>query len=303
MSMSAVIDCHKLSKRYGRSTAYALKDLTLQVQSGEVYGFLGPNGAGKSTTIRTLLNFIQPTSGSAQLLGHDIVRDSVQIKASVGYLAGDAAMYRKLTGRQFLDYMHELQPAVSKAYRQELAKRLKADLDKPLGALSRGNRQKIGIIQAFMHQPQLLILDEPSSGLDPLMQEVFYDLVHEAKQRGATIFASSHILSEIQKICDRVGIIRDGRLIAERNIADMANEAAQTFDVMFKDRPPLAALQKIPGVQITSNHGGLVTLHINGPLAPLLKELARHDVIKLDTRTLDLEEVFLRFYDDQEMVS
>lgn len=295
----AAIDCQKLSKRYGGSDVFALKDLTLQVNGGEVYGFLGPNGAGKSTTIRTLMNFIQPSGGSATILGYDIVNDSVAIKQQVGYLSGDLSMYKKLTGHQFLDYMEELQPAASKAYRRELTKRLQADLEKPLSALSRGNRQKVGIIQAFMHQPEILILDEPTSGLDPLMQEVFYELLHETTKRGAAIFVSSHILSEVQKMCDRVGIIRDGELVAERKIADMATEAAQTFDITFAQHPPIAELKKIKGLQHTTQQGNTVTVHIHGELAPLFKLLSKHHVIKLDTRNLDLEEIFLRFYKDK----
>ncbi|HUY85343.1 MAG TPA: ABC transporter ATP-binding protein [Candidatus Dormibacteraeota bacterium] len=297
--MSVAIDCQKLSKRYGRSKVYALKDLTLQVKAGEIYGFLGPNGAGKSTTIRTLMNFIQPTAGSATILGLDIVKDSVAIKRSVGYMSGELSMYPKLTGAQFLDYMDELQPATSQAYRQELVKRFKADLNKPLGDLSRGNRQKIGIVQAFMHQPAVLILDEPTSGLDPLMQEVFYELMEETKQRGAAVFSSSHILGEVQKMCDRVGIIREGKLIAERVVADMATEAAQTFDIVFKEAPPLSALKKVKGLQSASHHGNTVTIHFHGELSPLFAELAKHKILKLDSRTLDLEEVFLRFYKDK----
>lgn len=276
---------------------FALRDLTLHVQPGEVYGFLGPNGAGKSTTIRTLMNFIQPTGGSATVLGHDIVKDAVKIKRAVGYLAGDGALYAKMTGRQYLDYLGELQPPVSRAYEQELTKRLRTTLDKPLGALSRGNRQKISIVQAFMHQPKLLILDEPSSGLDPLMQEVFYELISEARARGSAIFMSSHILGEVQKVCDRVGIIRDGELVAERNIADMAKEAAQTFDLVFKEKVPLAALRKLPCVQhVVENGPQSVTLHARGELTPLFALLARHTVTHIDTRTLDLEEAFRHYY-------
>lgn len=294
----AAIDIKKLSKRYGRSEKYALRDLTLQVQSGEVYGFLGPNGAGKSTAIRLLMNFIQPTEGSASILGNDVVKDSVEVKRSIGYLSSDAGMYRKMTGRQFLDYMSELQPAASLKYRNELIKRFKADPSKKLGELSRGNRQKIGIIQAFMHQPKILILDEPTSGLDPLMQEEFYELVKEARQRGASVFASSHILSEVQKMCDRVGIIREGKLVGEREIAEMAEEAAQTFDITFAGKPPLAKLKKISGVQNVAQDGSRLTLHFHGKLGPLLAELANHDVTAIDTRQLDLEEVFLGFYNE-----
>jgi ABC-2 type transport system ATP-binding protein len=290
----------KLSKKYRGANIYALKDLTLHVEAGEVYGFLGPNGAGKSTTINTLMNYIQPTSGRATIFGRDIVKDSANIKPEIGYLAGDGALYLKMTGRQFLEYMGELQPPTSESYKRELAKRLQATLDKPLGSLSRGNRQKISIIQAFMHQPKLLILDEPSSGLDPLMQEVFYELIAEAKASGAAIFMSSHILGEVQKVCDRVGIIRDGTLIAERNIAEMAQEAAQTFDIIFKDKAPLNELKKITGVHdVIQNNSHSVTLHLQGELTPLFALLVRHPVSKIGIRELDLEDAFMHYYQPQ----
>lgn len=296
---SPAIDCKKLCKRYDKASPYALKDLTLQVHSGEVYGFLGPNGAGKSTAIRTLLNFLQPTSGSATVMGYDIVKDSVKIRQSVGYLSGDAAMYPKMTGQQFLDYMSALQPDTDQAYRKELVQRLGATLSKPLGDLSRGNKQKIGIVQAFMHKPSVIIMDEPTSGLDPLMQEVFYDIVNEAKGRGAAVFSSSHILGEVQKLCDRVGIIRDGQLVAERDIADLTREASQTFDIVFQDKPPLAALRRIKGLRLGEHQGSHVVIHMGGELSPLFSLLAKHKVTKLDARSLDLEEVFLDFYGEK----
>ncbi|HVX24392.1 MAG TPA: ABC transporter ATP-binding protein [Candidatus Saccharimonadales bacterium] len=296
----AAINIQKLSKRYGRSAAFALKDLTLNVKPGEIYGFLGPNGAGKSTTIRTLMNFIQPTSGQASILGKDIVRDSVEIKRSVGYLSSDMAMYPKLTGHQFLDYLSDLQGNVNAAYRGQLVRALKADASKRLGDLSRGNRQKFAIVQAFMHQPDVLILDEPSSGLDPLMQETFYELLREAKDRGAAVFMSSHILSEVQKVCDRVGIIREGHLIAERSIADLANDAAHTFEISFRGQPPLAELKRLKGVHLASHSEHQVTIQLRGDLPPLLALLAKHDVAQLEVRQLDLEELFMHFYSDQE---
>lgn len=295
--MDHAIVVNKLSKKYPRADTFALHNLSLHVDTGEVYGFLGPNGSGKSTTIRTLMNFIQPTKGSATILGHDIVKENVAVKRDIGYLAGDGAVYSKMTGHQYLEYLGELQPPTSKAYRQELAKRLQATLNKPLGALSRGNRQKISIIQAFMHQPKVMILDEPSSGLDPLMQEVFYKLISEAKARGAAIFMSSHILSEVQKVCSRVGIIRDGKLVAERNIAEMAKEAAQTFDLVFNEAAPLSKLKRLSGVQkLVVNNPRSVSLHINGELSPLFALLAQHTVTKIDTRELDLEEAFMHYY-------
>lgn len=290
------IDCHQLTKRYSGASVDALHQLTLQVKAGEVYGFLGPNGAGKSTAIRTLLNFIQPSGGQASILGQDIVRDSVDIRRQVGYLASDMAMYGKMTGKQFLDYMAELQPSASKSYRAELVKRFQVDLRKKLGDLSRGNRQKVGIVQAFMHQPSVIILDEPSSGLDPLMQETFYALLKESKQRGAAIFVSSHILSEVQKMCDRVGIIRAGKLVVERDIAEMAREAAHTFDITFAGKPPVAQLRKLKGVTVPTHDKTSVTVHLHGELHPLLSELARHDVVRLNAQQLDLEDMFMRFY-------
>lgn len=287
-----------LSKRYGNSDNIALNNLTISVHPGEVYGFLGPNGAGKSTAIRLLMNLIQPTSGQATILGHDVVNDSVKIKNFVGYLSSDVTMYPKMTGRQFLEYMNDLQPAKSRSYMNELCKRLRADLDKHLSDLSRGNRQKIAIIQAFMHQPKILILDEPTSGLDPLMQEEFYKFVAEAKQRGATIFVSSHILSEVQKMCDRVGIIREGKLVTERNIGAMASEAAHTFDINFASKAPVSEIKKIKGVRVVSHDGNSVTVHLRGKLNPLFAILSKHEVLSIDVRNLDLEEVFMHFYKD-----
>lgn len=287
----------KLSKQYPGSEKYALKNLNLEVMPGEIYGFLGPNGAGKSTTINLLMNYIQPTDGEAKVLGKDIVDDSVEIKKSAGFLSGDTAMYPKMSGAQFLSYMDELQPSeVGTKNISKLAKRLQADLNKRLQDLSRGNRQKIGIIQAFMHEPQILILDEPTSGLDPLMQDVFHDLLQESKQRGATIFMSSHILSEVQKMCDRVGIIRGGQLVSESKISDLVAEAAQTFDIVFANQTPLAELKKVRGVRVQRHDGNMVTIHMNGKLNSLFTVLAKHDVLKIDARTLDLEEMFMQFY-------
>lgn len=291
---------NNLTKQYPGTSKPSLQNLTLHVNAGEVYGFLGPNGAGKSTAIRTLLNFIQPTSGSATILDLDTVKDSVEIKKSVGYLSGDFAIYPKMTGANYLKYMGEIQPPVSDQYVHELIKRLKAEPAKRMGDLSRGNRQKFGIIQAFMHKPDILILDEPASGLDPLMQEEFYKLVLEAKERGAAVFMSSHIMSEIQRMCDRVGIIRDGKLVDERTIADMANQASQTFDITFNGKVPINELKKIKSAKLVESTDSSVTIHMHGELAPLFKVLSRYEVTKIDARNLDLEELFLGFYTDKE---
>lgn len=295
--MNPAIVTKKLTKRYVGSPTFALKDLSISVSKGEVYGFLGPNGAGKSTTIRALLNIIQPTSGSAEILGLDIVKDSVKIRRSVGYLSGDFVAYPKMTGRQFLNYMGELQPLKRKSYISELAKTFNVNLNKKLGDMSKGNRQKVGVIQAFMHEPDILILDEPTSGLDPLMQEAFYDLVHKFKEKGATLFVSSHNLAEVQKMCDRVGFIRDGKLFTEKVISDLALAAAQTFDITFKDKPPIAELRRIKGVKLSEHANNSITLHWQGSLSPLFVILAKNQVKGFSSRELNLEQEFMRFYE------
>jgi ABC-2 type transport system ATP-binding protein len=295
--MSTAIDCQKLSKRYHGVDKYALKNLTLQVKTGEVYGFLGPNGAGKSTAIRTIMNFLQPTSGSASIMGLDSVRDSVRAKAHIGYLAGEIALYPRLTGGEFLDYMAALQPLKHPEYRKTLVKQFGAQLDRPIETLSKGNRQKLAIIQACMHEPSVLILDEPTSGLDPLMQAMFYEVVETAKQRQAAIFLSSHDLAEVRKMCDRIGFIRGGELVAEKTIADLQATAAHTFDITFKNDPPLLGLRTIPGATVSRLSSHAVTIELKGNLKPLFALLAKTQVVALDRRELDLEQEFLHLYE------
>lgn len=292
------IDCRGLSKRYGHSEDYALKELTLSVRPGEIYGFLGPNGAGKSTTIRTLLNFIQPSGGRAHIMGLDIVQNSVEVKQHVGYLAGEVALYQRATGRQFLDYMAALQPLKDPAYQQELIAQFHAELDKPLHTLSKGNRQKIGLLQALMHQPEVIILDEPTSGLDPLMQAVFYDVIQAAKQRGAAVFLSSHDLAEVRKMCDRIGFIRGGQLVSEQTIADLQATAAHSFNITFAGSIPRVALAKLQGASINSMTGQHVSLRWQGDLRPLFSFLAKHEVLAFDKHDVDLEEAFLDLYQE-----
>lgn len=294
----AAIDCQKLSKRYGRSGPYALKDLTIQVKPGEVYGFLGPNGAGKSTTIRTLMNFLQPTGGSASILGLDVVNDSVDIKRRVGYLSGEFSLYKDLTGKQYLDYMDSLQANQNQSRRKELVKMFEAQLDKPAGGLSKGNRQKLGLIQAFMHKPDVLILDEPTSGLDPLMQEQFFRLVKAAKADGAALFISSHNLSEVLRMCDRVGFIREGKLVAEKSIADLQTKAAHSFTITFKGEAPIDKLKKLKGLEITGHSHNVARVRLNGKLPPFFKALSESDVQRLDQDAVNLEEQFMQFYEE-----
>ena len=285
-----------LGKRYAGSNKFAVKELDLNIMPGEVYGFLGPNGAGKSTTIRLLMNFIQPTEGHALIKNLNVVSQSVQVKKTVGYLPGEMALYNKMKGRQFLAYMAQLQPPKRAGYIRELAKLFQVDLGMKIGQLSKGNRQKIGLIQALMHEPDVLILDEPTGGLDPLMQEVFFELVRQAKGGGATFFISSHNLGEVQKMCDRVGFIREGKLIAEHTISELATQTLQTYNISFGEDSPLHELRRISGAKVKVNTPRHVTLSLKGDLKPLFAVLARHKVNGLEHEEINLEEEFLRFY-------
>lgn len=295
MADSAIIT-KNLSKRYSKGGNYALQDLSLNIEPGEVYGFLGPNGAGKSTTIRLLMNFIQPTSGNAEVLGLDAVQDSVAIKQQVGYLSGEVALYSKMTGRQFLEYMADLYGLKSKKYLNELAKRFQANLSYKIRDLSKGNRQKIGLLQAFMHQPKVLILDEPTSGLDPLMQEQFFELLKEVTASGGSVFVSSHNMAEVQRMCDRVGFIREGKLVSEQSIAQIAAAAAKNFEITFEGPAPKAELAAIKGAKVTAISTNKLNIRLRGELSPLFKVLARHKVAGISQQELNLEDEFLHFY-------
>jgi ABC-2 type transport system ATP-binding protein len=301
MDTRAAIVLNKLTKQYRGTRSPALRQVSLSVAKGEVYGFLGPNGAGKSTTIRCLLNFIQPTGGHATILGYDIVEDSVTAKRAVGYLAGDVALYKRMTGQQFLTYMSTLQPPRRPNYVRSLTRSFRAELSKPIETLSKGNRQKIGLIQAFMHEPEVLILDEPTAGLDPLMQEIFFELVAEAKARGASVFFSSHNLPEVRRICDRIGFIKEGRLVAEQSIAELASSASHTFDITFAERAPINDFKHLKRLNIIPSHDpNHITIEVQGELTPFLRALARHRILQLDQRAVNLEEEFLRLYGKEE---
>jgi ABC-2 type transport system ATP-binding protein len=298
---TSAINLEKLSKKYRGTTAFSLDHVTLAIAPGEVYGFLGPNGAGKSTTIRCLLNFIQPTEGSATILGKDIVQDSVAIKKHVGYLAGDIALYSRMTGQECIDYLAELQPPKRPGYITSLTRAFRAELNKPIEQLSKGNRQKIGIIQAFMHEPEVLILDEPTSGLDPLMQEAFYTVVRDAKARGATVFFSSHNLNEVRRVCDRIGFIKDGKLINEQRLDELANTAAHTFDITFAGAAPMDKLKHLKNATITGSPDPRhVTVRVQGVLTPFFALLARNPVSQIDQRDVDLEQEFMQLYRDDD---
>jgi ABC-2 type transport system ATP-binding protein len=244
----AVIETERLSKSYGRHRG--IEDITLAVEKGEAFGFLGPNGAGKTTTIRTLLDLLHPTNGSARIFGLDSRRESVAIRARLGNLPGDFGYGKGTSGREALALLGKLRGVVGFTRAEELAKRFRADLDRPLGQLSRGNRQKVGLILALFHRPELLILDEPTSGLDPLMQEEFLALVREERERGCAIFISSHELDEVERVCNRVGIIREGRLIAVESVAELLERTTEhrRVAVEFAEPVELEDVRALPGV-------------------------------------------------------
>ena len=294
-AMAEVIRAEQLTKSYGRHRG--IVDVDFSVEAGEVFGYLGPNGAGKSTTIRLLLDLIRPTSGRLSLFGLDSRRDSVAIHRRLGYLPGDLRLYERMTGRDVLTFFGHLRRV--HGHGQQIAERLDLDLDRRIKELSRGNRQKVGIVQAFMHEPDLLVLDEPTSGLDPLVQETFYELVSEATQRGATVFLSSHVLSEVQHMADRVGLIRKGRL----DLVDSVENLRASFthvEATFAEPPPPDAFAGVDGIQRAEQDGTVVRFALEGEIDALLKALARFHVKALDVREADLEDVFLARYRGEE---
>ena len=291
----AVIETERLTKRYGSSRG--IDDVSFEVEAAEVFGFLGPNGAGKTTTIRTLLDLLHPTSGSARIFGLDSRRESVAIRARLGNLPGDFGYGKQASGREALRLLARLRGVEGLGRAEALAERFRADLDRPLGELSRGNRQKIGLILATFHSPELLILDEPTSGLDPLMQEEFLALVAEERERGCTVFISSHELDEVERVCDRVGIVRDGRLIAVERIHDLLGKALRSAGVELADPAALAAeLQALPAVSDLQASDGKLSFKVSGDLDPVLKAIAAHHVTDMELARPTLEEVFLTFY-------
>jgi ABC-2 type transport system ATP-binding protein len=291
---TAAIETEGLSKLY--PGGHGIAEVTMTVAAGEVFGFLGPNGAGKTTTIRTLLDLIHPTAGTARLLGLDSRRESVAIRARVGNLPGDFGFGRETTGRRALDLLARLRDAGTDRA-GKLAERFRADLDRPLGELSRGNRQKVGLILATFHRPDLLILDEPTGGLDPMMQEEFLTLVGEERERGATVFLSSHELDEVERICERVGIVRAGRLIAVERVPDLLGRARRKVTVRLADPGGLEALRRLPGIADVESVDGGVNFRFAGDLDPVVKALAAHHVTDLEISRPTLEEVFLGYYE------
>jgi ABC-2 type transport system ATP-binding protein len=294
----AAISTRGLSKRYGRvGAARALDDLSIEVDEGEIFGFLGPNGAGKSTTIRLLLGFLHATAGGASVLGLDIERDSVAIRRRVGYLPGGIAFWDGMTGERLLDELAALsgRPPTRRA---DLAERLElpaATLRRPVRDYSRGMRQKLGIVQALQHDPELLILDEPTEGLDPLMQRAFYEILDELRAAGRTIFFSSHILSEVERVCDRVAIVRGGRLVAFEEIPALLARRKRNVEMRLAGPPP--PLEGVPGVSEVRVTDGLLTCRLEGDVSPFLAAIAGAPIADLTIEPARLEEAFMEFYE------
>jgi ABC-2 type transport system ATP-binding protein len=282
-----------LSKRYGDTLA--LDALELDVAEGEAYGYLGPNGAGKTTTIRLLLGLHRPTGGRAELFGVDAWADPVEAHRRVAYVAGEPFLWPSLTGAETLEFLANLHGGTDTAYRDELVRRFQLDSGKKVRALSKGNRQKVQLVAALATRADLLLLDEPTAGLDPLMEVAFRDCIEEAKARGQTVFLSSHILSEVEALCDRVGILRQGRLVDQGTLAEMRHLSAQTVDVTFEG--PAPELPALPGVKAEPAGPGAVRFEVSGAIRPLLSALADHPVATLTSREPSLEEIFLHHYD------
>jgi ABC-2 type transport system ATP-binding protein len=292
----AAIQTSKLSKDYG--LGHGLFDLDLTVSPQEVFGFLGPNGAGKSTTIRCLMGMIRPTQGSAHIFGLDCLRDAVAVKRKVGYMPGDMPQFGSLRGREVVAYLGGFVGMIDPAVVRKLAERFDLDLGRRYREYSSGNKKKLGIVLAFMHRPVLLILDEPTGGLDPLNQQEFYRLVNETRDAGATIFLSSHILSEVEHVCDKVGIIRAGRLVKVAELDEIHRIRVHRLEIEFAPDTdvPEAAIRAAAGIEdvVVENH--TVTCVVKGPFDPLLKALHDATVTNLVSHEPSLEEVFLTYY-------
>jgi ABC-2 type transport system ATP-binding protein len=289
-----IVAADRLTKRYGSDRG--VEDLTFSVAQGEVFGYLGPNGAGKTTTIRLLLDLVRPTSGSVRVFGLDPRRDGVALRRRLGVVPGDLRLYERLTGRDVLAYFSALRGLRPGPEATALAERLDADLGRPIRSLSKGNRQKVGLIQALLHRPELLVLDEPTSGLDPLVQEQVLEILREAAAEGRTVFLSSHALSEVQRVADRVGLVREGRLELVEGVETLRSRALGRVVVSFAQMPPAGVFDALPGVRETDRRGTVVAFALDGPADPLVKALAAFEVVGLDSHEADLEDVFLALY-------
>ena len=292
--MAPVIETTRLTKSYGPHRG--IVEVDLSVSEGEVFGFLGPNGAGKTTTIRVLLDLIRPTSGTATVFGIETTADPVAIHRRIGYLPGEWNLYDRLTGAETIRYFANLRGGVDPAYTGQLVERLDLDPSRRFREYSKGNKQKVGLVVALQHKPELLILDEPTAGLDPLVQQSFNELLFEAKAEGRTVFLSSHIISEVERTCDRVGIIREGRLVRLDTVEGVRALAAHEVELRFAEPVPAAAFEAIDGVVNVVEEGRTLRMLVTGPIAPVVRLAGQHELVDFVSREPSLEEVFLSEY-------
>lgn len=297
--MATPLKITNVTKYYGHTKAPAVHNLSLAIQTGEVYGLLGANGAGKTTTLRMILDFIRPSSGAIQLLGEDSHKGGAKLRQGVGYLPGDVVLPKGETGREFLTYLGKLSGDIDSEYLQQLTKRFGAQLDKKMGQLSKGNRQKIGIIQAFMHQPDVLVLDEPTSGLDPLMQEQFYHTVCQARERGAAVLLSSHSFEEVERMCDRIGIVRKGKLVYEGTAASVIATQKPRWRVTFKHTGDATKLRDNPVFTVIDASATSLTIEPSETIEKALAALSHHAIASMTTSQHGLEDEFLHFYEEE----
>jgi ABC-2 type transport system ATP-binding protein len=289
-----VIATFGLTKRFGGLVA--VDGLDLEVQRGEVFGYLGPNGSGKSTTIRMLLDFIRPSAGSFELLGTEGADPA--LRRRIGYMPAELRFDARYTTEDVVGFFGKLRGGYDETFAAALLERFELDPRRPIGQLSTGNKRKVGIIQAFMHRPELLLLDEPTQGLDPLLQYEFHQLIGEVKAAGTTVFLSSHVLPEVEVLADRVGILRKGKLVTIATVAHLQRQARQRIELYVSGKASVAPFDALPGVVHASRSGNIISVVVEGPVDPVIKEAAKVNVRRIITRETDLEDVFLQYYKD-----
>jgi ABC-2 type transport system ATP-binding protein len=293
-----VIVIDNFHKSYGK--IQAVKGISMRVEQGEIFGFLGPNGAGKTTTIRCMLDVIRPTSGTLRVLGLDAQRDKMELHQRIGYLPGDVRLPGQMTGKQVINYFSRLQGR-QPVLLDDLLARFEVEIKRPLKSYSKGMRQKIGVVLAFMCDPDVLILDEPTSGLDPLLQRTFNEFLQQEQQRGKTIFMSSHIMSDVEKVCQRVAVIRQGEIVTIEEVEKLRQKAGERVTVEFGDAVSAEELERMPGVSNVTSHNHAYHFNVGGSMDALVKALSRHEVLRLQAEEAPLEEVFLKFYENPQV--
>lgn len=299
MANTPAILIEGLSKTYGRGKRPALSNLNLAIQQGEIFGYLGPNGAGKTTTIRILLDLIRPSSGHAKLMGKDVQSDSVELHRRIGFLPGELNLWENQTGDAIINYFGNLRGGVDKSYLKRLLDRLEFDPTKKMRTYSQGNKRKIGLVLALMHKPEMLILDEPTNGLDPLMQKTFAELMREEKARGVTIFLSSHMLTEVQSICERVGILREGQLRAVENVHDLLGVNFKWITFKFREAVSESLLDGAPNVSEVTVDNHSLKFRLTGDIDPVLRAVNHLYIADIHTQEPTLEEIFLTYYEGE----